>query len=384
MEEITLTCAENSEVKNSENNGIFKIKCGEEVVLQADKLSTVNTVTIREKGCNCTGFSLYGENEAGERKLLFGGDVIDDYLYCSFDNADISRLILKIESSENSKEVKISEIKAFCAESRQNDDFIVNSYFPISEGSTYFQERVNDSDFSQYFDVITDAIIIGAVGFTKDGTLEYDSEMLKKETEALKEIIGNRPVRIWCCIANPKKENGKHANNDSVYAINHNLDTLQSNLVELCKEFGFCGIDFDWEYPRLPHVWSAYSKMLTGLGKELHENGLLLSSALGPWGVMLTDEAKESLDLVNIMAYDWAKIPATITVNFIPAIISALNTLSKKDSEKINFFLGYRFTATPEIKAISCRQVIQTLKSIQDPKTQASKIQENIILTAMI
>ena len=109
MEEITLTCAENSEVKNSENNGIFKIKCGEEVVLQVDKLSTVNTVTIREKGCNCTGFSLYGENEAGERKLLFGGDVIDDYLYCSFDNADISRLILKIESSENSKEVKISE-----------------------------------------------------------------------------------------------------------------------------------------------------------------------------------------------------------------------------------------------------------------------------------
>lgn len=142
-------------------------------------MSTVNTVTIREKGCNCTGFSLYGENEAGERKLLFGGDVIDDYLYCSFDNADISRLILKIDSSENSKEVKISEIKAFCAENRQNDDFIVNSYFPISEVSTYFQERVNDSDFSQYFDVITDAIIIGAVGFTKDGTLEYDSEMLK-------------------------------------------------------------------------------------------------------------------------------------------------------------------------------------------------------------
>lgn len=109
--------------------------------------------------------------------------------------------------------------------------------------------------------------------------------------------------------------------------------------------------------------------MLTGLGKELHENGLLLSSALGPWGVMLTDEAKESLDLVNIMAYDWAKIHATITVNFIPAIISALNTLSKKDSEKISFFLAYRFTATPETKANSCRQAILTLKSIQDLKT---------------
>lgn len=55
MKEITLTCAENS--------GIFKIKCGEEIVLQSDKTSTVNTVTLREKGSNCTGFSLYGENE---------------------------------------------------------------------------------------------------------------------------------------------------------------------------------------------------------------------------------------------------------------------------------------------------------------------------------
>lgn len=343
IEETAMTCAEHSEITNSDGNGTVKLKCGEEIVLQADKACTVNTVTIREKGSNCTGFSIFGEDEAGERKLLFGGDVIDDYLYCSFESAEISRLILRIDSSENNKEVKISQIKAFYAKNRENNNFIVNSYFPISEGSTYFQDRVNDKDFSQYFDVITDAIIIGAVGFTKEGTLEYDSDMLKAETEALKQIIGDRNVRIWCCIANPKKENGKHANNDSVYAINNNLDILNKNLVNLCQKYGFCGIDFDWEYPRLPHVWSAYSKMLTGLGKELHDNDLLLSSALGPWGVMLTDEAKESLDLVNIMAYDWAKNSRDNHSEFFTCHYFSAEYFLKKGFRKDQLLLGVPF-----------------------------------------
>lgn len=307
LEETELACTKYDKITENDNNESVKLKAGEEIVLEADKPCKVNTVTIRESGCNCTGFSIYSEDETGKREFLFGGDVIDDYLYCSFKSVDVSRLIIKIDSAEKGKDVKITQIKTYCAKSRNSDKFIVNSYFPIGKGSTYFQDRVNDQEFGKYFDVITDAVIIGAVEFKKDASLEYDSETLKNEIQALKQIIGDRDVRVWCCVANPKKANGKHANNDSVYAINHNLDILKTNLVNLCNEYGFCGIDFDWEFPWLPHVWSAYSKMLVGLGEELHKNNLLLSSALGPWGVRLTDEAKNSLDLVNVMAYDWAK-----------------------------------------------------------------------------
>lgn len=307
LEETALTCRKHGKITQNNNNETVNIKSGEEIVLDADHLCKVNTVTIRESGCNCTGFSIYSEDETGKREFLFGGDVIDNYLYCAFKNVDVSRLIIKIDSAKNGKDVKITQINTYCAKSRSNDDFIVNSYFPVEKGCTYFQDRVNDKEFSKYFDVITDAIIIAAVEFKKDASLEYDSETLKKETQALKQIIGDRNIKIWCCVANPKKENGKHANNHSVYAIKHNLDILKTNLVNLCNEYGFCGIDFDWEFPWLPHVWSAYSKMLVGLGKKLHKNDLLLSSALGPWGVRLTDEAKKSLDIVNVMAYDWAK-----------------------------------------------------------------------------
>ncbi|MGN0555708.1 MAG: hypothetical protein ACI4LI_07405, partial [Candidatus Fimenecus sp.] len=54
---------------------------------------SINRVTLRERGADCEAFSWYGEDEQGNRTLLYNNDVIDDYLYCAFPETVVSKLV---------------------------------------------------------------------------------------------------------------------------------------------------------------------------------------------------------------------------------------------------------------------------------------------------
>lgn len=80
--------------------------------------------------------------------------------------------------------------------------------------------------------------------------------------------------------------------------VNDGLETYQKNLAAFVEENGIDGIDYDWEYPQLPHEWNAYSKLL--IASKAAIQGRDLSVALWPYGVMLC----ACIDNVNMMAYD--------------------------------------------------------------------------------
>lgn len=44
--------------------------------------------------------------------------------------------------------------------------------------------------------------------------------------------------------------------------VNDGLETYQKNLAAFVEETGIDGINYDWEYPQLPHEWNACSKLL--------------------------------------------------------------------------------------------------------------------------
>lgn len=282
-----------------------EVNQGDSVELNLDRNTVINTVTLREKGYNCRAFELYGENSKGERTLLYSSDVIDDYLYCSFPDQEVSRLVFTVTEAE--KPVKLRDISAYGVEKQQRDDYRVHSYYALWGDSTYFSNPENREEIDKQFNVVTDAFIIGNIYWNEDGTLKYPKETLDQEIAALRDIIGDRDVRIWACVLNPRNEAGEIDNDASVRSIKNHLDTLTDNIVALCGAYGFDGVDFDWEYPRKPHVWKAYDKLLLNIDPKLEQRGIMLSSALGPWGNMMSQEAKETLDYVNVMSYDWPK-----------------------------------------------------------------------------
>lgn len=289
-------------------SGNLRLKEGEIFEIDFKGSTTINTMVLSEKGANCEKFNLYSEDENGERTLIYDNDIIDKYLYCSFDDTEVSKLVFEVEKA--AKTVKLQTISFYNVEKKAKD-FRVHAYYSLwgMDSEEFSLQLAGEADnmWSENFDVVTDVIVISNIYWNKDGTLLYSKENTDKEFAALRELIGDRDINIWVCFLNPRAEDGSIDNKSSVYSIKNHVDELTDNIVEFCDEYDLYGVDFDWEYPRLPHVWSTYNTLLTTLKPKLVEKDLKFSSALGPWGNMLSKEAKEALDFVNVMSYDWSK-----------------------------------------------------------------------------
>ncbi len=74
-------------------------------------------------------------------------------------------------------------------------------------------------------------------------------------------------------------------------------------LAEFCRERGFAGADFDWEFPADDQENGAYAVLLAEVKQVFQARGLLVTVALGP-GQELSGLAYQVVDRVHLMAYD--------------------------------------------------------------------------------
>lgn len=86
-------------------------------------------------------------------------------------------------------------------------------------------------------------------------------------------------------------------------------------MIDMCNEYGFDGIDMDWEHPRVDGTSAAqYEATMLLLAERLHADGKLLTAAVlsgaTPDGNIYYDAAAHSnavlnaVDWINVMAYD--------------------------------------------------------------------------------
>ena len=162
---------------------------------------------------------------------------------------------------------------------------------------------------------LTDIIIFDFGSFDKNGDFiwgsskspEYDEEYLVGLLAEVEKQFEGRDVRIWFCLENYNKT----TTNDPVelFATEEARQNLADFSVEICKKYGFHGVDIDYEFPWRSKIdkdlaWLNFDKFLQLAGKELHKEGFKLSAALHPASIQLSKETAKYLDFVNVMAYD--------------------------------------------------------------------------------
>lgn len=90
---------------------------------------------------------------------------------------------------------------------------------------------------------------------------------------------------------------------------------LAGAIITMCEEYGFDGVDMDWEHPRLSDgTYRQYEALMLDLSQMLRARGKLLTSAVicgvSPEGAVYpdaaahTDRVLQAVDWVHVMAYD--------------------------------------------------------------------------------
>lgn len=85
------------------------------------------------------------------------------------------------------------------------------------------------------------------------------------------------------------------------------LNALVANLFVFIKEYGYDGVDIDWEYPASDQDAAFFHSLMLGLRAALRSPTYIISADVAPWGGDYDfPDTKYIVDYYNIMTYDCA------------------------------------------------------------------------------
>ncbi|MGN0458973.1 MAG: glycoside hydrolase family 18 protein [Eubacterium sp.] len=297
--------SENSVVSNSAK-GIkskFPLSCwkadeGDSAEIDLGRETTFNTITLKESGDNVGKIRFYKLN-GEDWEMFYEQDRIAGYRMCTFEEITASKV--KIEIAECNNTVKLYGLGIYNQEKSERE-IKVSQYLTMGENEIVALRDSKDEGFSGYYDVVTDVIIIGSVNMDSDTNISFtDGEQAFADNlQALRDIIGDRNVRIWSTVRFDQPEDGEKSSLDTTKEfINAEMDDIVESISAFVEKYNLYGIDYDWEYPQNSSQWKAYSLMITQSAEKFK-----VSVALPPWGIHLSNSAIKSIEHVNVMAYD--------------------------------------------------------------------------------
>lgn len=193
----------------------------------------------------------------------------------------------------------------------QEEDFRIVAYYPTwAAGSFYKGTSISDK---VQFDKVTHLVYAFAIPTAEGGLRPLENDSAARELLSTAHEYG---VKVMLAI-------GGWSYNDtplestfvSATESEQKLETFAASIFDMCQEYGFDGIDLDWEHPRVDgNSGKQYEALVELLADKLHREGLLLSCAVLSGatadGNIYYDAAAHSdrvlaaVDWINVMAYD--------------------------------------------------------------------------------
>lgn len=220
-------------------------------------------------------------------------------------------------------------------------DFKVIAYYAAWQGMQF--EKLD-------MDILEHVIYAFAIP-TEEGTLrELETPQLAKDMIAYVHGKGKTislAVGGWSYQDIPLEETFVKATNSQ-----EKVERLGNEIVSMCMEYGFDGIDMDWEHPRVKSgTYRQYEALMLYLEQRLHEKGKLLTSAVlsgATWDGQIwedsaahTDAVLNAVDWLNVMAYDGGENEKHSTYEF--AVNCAKYWMENRKLPRSKMILGLPF-----------------------------------------
>lgn len=186
---------------------------------------------------------------------------------------------------------------AGCAGLRRDsaDAFRVVGYAP-----DYSLDRTDPAAFGRLTDVI-----LFSVEPTSDGA--FPAEALAAAPVArFQEIQRAHGVRVHLCFGGW----GRSAGFPPMATDPAKRAAFIAALAAFCREKGFDGVDYDWEFPASREEHAAYDALLIETAQALHPQDREVTVALG-WSQTLDPAAYAAVDRIHLMTYDMGARHAT-------------------------------------------------------------------------
>lgn len=134
------------------------------------------------------------------------------------------------------------------------------------------------------------------VSFDASGNLIVPSGFIEK---ALLTKAHNHGVKVMLLIG---------GDFDGLETTTGGLNALLANLYVFIQEYGYDGVDIDWEYPATTQDAAFFYSLMLGLRSILPSPQYIISADVAPWGGSGYDfpDTKFIVDYFNIMTYDCA------------------------------------------------------------------------------
>lgn len=226
-------------------------------------------------------------------------------------------------------------------------DFKVVAYFPS------WKEGQKNLDKLR-FDIVTHVNYAFAIPTADGGLRDLDNPTLAKaviekaHTSGAKALIA---VGGWSYNDTPLEGTFMEAT-----STDEKIAKFGDAIIKLCDDYGFDGVDIDWEHPRVDGPSSKqYEKLMVYLADKLHvENKILTSAVLS--GVTAdglvyydsaahTDTVLNAVDWLNVMAYDGGDGERHSSYDFAVNCGNYWNKTRKLDASKV--VLGVPFYGRP-------------------------------------
>lgn len=283
-------------LNNSSFSDCVSLSKGQTLDLDFGKEICFDTVSLWEKGDNCLLFEISALKN-GEWQTVYRQDRILCCHTCFLGKITAQKLKIEILNCKN--DVTLRGLYVYKSEKRK-ESFKVSQYLRLDQQD--FNELINDEGFSGYYDAVTDVILFEEAFIDENAEIAFNrsEEIFVSQLKALRQIIGKRPVKIWCCLFFDRKDkNGQRDHNLTKAFVNANIVKISYSIKRFTEKYGLYGIDYDWEFPRTLSQWKAYSLIVERTAKFTK-----VSVALPPWGIMFGSHTIKSIEHVNLMAYD--------------------------------------------------------------------------------